>query len=372
MTELATLNYPRLFRGVFERTRGTYAPMLEDARQAMAQMSVPGELRPYFDYVVRENPQPSFVLLPLLFLATADASGGITLAHRRCLPILMLSMEAIAVADDTIDRTPFRSGRPTFAARFGERSATPFIAALMTLVAEQSVDVDPRVFEQLSPFFVRVFSDELWESQHLYPAPDTFERWLEMHYSACTSSVWCVLNLSLMLNERAPIPMSACQAFGRVFQDVDDVVNLVENRAADGENDDVTMGMVTFPMLHTVRARPELLASLQSLWETSRALESASLATQRQERDRLQSIVEERYRPLRGAILEIGVPAAVTRVLHSCRDAISASPPALRGVMREMTASFADRLRRCGGLELVTSEQIDRALEDASLSVAAC
>lgn len=345
-SDLAPLEYPRMFRGVFERTRHTYGPLLEDARAAVDALAVPRGLRPYLDYVVRENPQPSFMLLPLMFLLTAEASGGVREVHRRTMPVLLLAMEAIAVADDTVDRTPRRSGRPTFPARFGERSTVPFTASLVSLVVRQALQVDPRVVEHLSRFFLSLCADELWESQNLYPAPEAFERWLDNRYAQSVEGAAGILDLALALNDHAPLPRAAYVAYGSVFQDVDDVVNVVEERAAVGENDDISMGMVTFPLLHTLRERPELVPDLVSSWA--------------RRRDDHTSPAAPPPARLREAVRAVGVPATVARVLQRCRAAVRASPPSFQPTMRDFVTTFADRLCRCDGL--LTPAQVERAL----------
>jgi geranylgeranyl pyrophosphate synthase len=355
MHDVAPLEYPRMFHGIFGRVRGSYVPLVEDARRALHQSTVPGEMRPFFDYVVRDNPQPSFLLLPLLFLASADTTGGITMEHRRYLPVLMLAMEIVAIADDTVDRTPVRSGRPTFPARFGEGSSTPFAGALLAMVAERARRIDARIFDITMRFFVDLFANELWERQNLYPPPETFERWLDHRYRQSAAGAAFALNTALILNDRAPLPEEATERFGYVFQDVDDLVNLLEHRDAAGENDDIVMGMVTMPLLHALRCRPALVADLQALWEASRALGRASLADQPRERALLDARGAEQYAPIRDAIITLGVPAVVERVLANASACVAASPPPLRGIMHEMTSTFADRLRRCGRPELIAA-----------------
>ncbi|MGZ3461033.1 MAG: hypothetical protein ACXU86_21300, partial [Archangium sp.] len=120
MKEMAPLQYPQLFQGAFARRRESFTLLVEEARRVLHELPVPRALRPFYDTVVRDNPQPSFLLLPLMFLVMAEGSGGIQARHRRFLPIMMLSMEACAISDDTVDRTPMRSGRPSFPMRFGE------------------------------------------------------------------------------------------------------------------------------------------------------------------------------------------------------------------------------------------------------------
>ncbi len=364
MTERARLDYPDRFQGLFTEVRAAYAPLIEEARDELSLLTMPGELRPFFDYVVRDNPQPSFMLLPLLFLAAAEETGGISAAHRRYLPVMMLGMEIVAICDDTVDRTPSRSGRATFPARFGEGSSTPFTAALIAMVAERARLVDARILEVTMRFFVDLFANELWERHHLYPRPELFDRWLGHRYRQSEEGAAFALNTALLLNERAPLPTDATAAFGRVFQNVDDVVSLIEDRDAQGENDDVTMGMVTRPLLDALAERPALLEELMDLWEVSRALGLASIADQARERRRVGGTIAMRARPILAAIAELGVPRVVERVLLDCRACVAASPPALRPVTRRMTSTFADRLRRCGTHELLSEERIAAAFDD--------
>ena len=84
-------------------------------------------------------------------LATAEASGGIRQRHRDYLPAILLMAEYCAVADDTIDRAPTRSGRVTFAAKFGDASAVPFACALATLVLAESHHDEPEARDHVHP-----------------------------------------------------------------------------------------------------------------------------------------------------------------------------------------------------------------------------
>src|SRR5687767_11651478 len=133
MTASIPLQFPKQFRGMFHRVESTYRPLLSEAMKQVHEAPIPAELRPFFAHVTVENPQPAFILIPLMFLSAAEASGGITPRHSDALPSLLLSMEVTAIADDTVDRTPMRSGRMSFPRRFGEASATPFTGALLML-----------------------------------------------------------------------------------------------------------------------------------------------------------------------------------------------------------------------------------------------
>src|SRR6185436_15493470 len=101
---------------------------------------------PFYDSIL-ERPQPSFMLLPLKFLAVAESAGGIHQCHIDFLPIMMVAMEAVAVTDDTVDRTPNRSGEPTFPQRWGSICATPCMAVLMALIARRAQEHGPSILD---------------------------------------------------------------------------------------------------------------------------------------------------------------------------------------------------------------------------------
>jgi hypothetical protein len=370
MSPIVPLQYPKLFQGVFARRRDFFTPLIEEARRALHTLPVPGVVRPFYDTVIRDNPQPSFLLLPLMFLATAEASGGIGDAHRRFLPVLMLSMEACAITDDTVDRTPMRSGRPTFAMRFGEASSTPFVTALTALVTSESARIDPRLLDVATRFFVELSSRQLWERHNPYPAEEHFARWLDNRYRESELGVAFGLDPALLLNGREPFPASVPEAFGRMFQDVDDIVNVLEDRGAEGENDDLLMGAVTKPLRLALEAHPSLRANLAELWASCRATANASAAELHREPADSRAAREALARPIREAILDVGVPGTVEHVLADYRQAVASAPPDLRMVVKEMTVTWVDRLKRCKGVALVSDERIRRALDGVPLAIA--
>ncbi len=366
MTAVQPLTYPRQFRGMFTRVRESYTPLIEQARCALDEASVPSELRPFYDYVVRDNPQPSFMLLPLMFLAIADASGGITARHRKFLPPLMLALEACAVSDDTIDRTPMRSGRETFPLRFGESSATPFAGALIAMVAEQGRRIDPRAFNWTMRFFVELFSYELWERHNIYPVDTStavLEQWLDRRYRQTGSGVAYVLDTALLLSERAPLDDEVSLAFARLFQDVDDIVNVCERRALLGENDDIKMGAVTKPLIYALERVPALREQLDATWAKCRESAAAPVGSVHDGGVLSHAEIDAAFEPVRQAVLEIGVPATVCNSLHDLRICVAGTPRALRSVMAEMAGSWVERLRRAGDHELVTEAQLSQALD---------
>lgn len=356
MTALVPLRYPRFFQGIFARQRDVFLPLVEEARGVLHALSVPEKLRPFYDTVVGDNPQPSFMLLPLMFLAMAEAAGGIQAAHRRFLPVMMLGLEACSILDDTVDRTPMRSGRPTFPNRFGEASTASFVSSLVATVTREAARVEPRLLEATADFIVELSAFQLWERNNIYPTRELFEPWLENRYHQNTIGVAFGLNPALQLHGREPLPLGVLESFGRIFQDVDDVVNIVENRWTQGENDDLLMGAVTRPLLLALEAYPHLHAEVEALWEVCRTTARASVAEVHREPVHAHAIVEKRARPVRQALLEVGVRGTAAHVLEDCRTCVASAPPEFRPVLQELTSTWVDRLRHCLGAEFPSQE----------------
>jgi geranylgeranyl pyrophosphate synthase len=348
--DLVPLEYPQLFRGLFADVRVRYEPLLEEGRAELRGLPIPRQLSPFYDYVVRDNPQPAFVLMPLMFLAMADAAGGIGPRHRQFLPTLMLMMEAVAVADDTVDRTPMRSGRASFPGRFDDCSSAPFVGALTALVCERARQCDERAFDLSRRFLVELFALELWEHQNVYPSHEGFEEWLRHRYRQAAIAVEIALDAALALSGHALLSREVSRAFASLCQDVDDIVNLVEYREGHGENDDLKMGIITRPLVFAVKARPALAREVASMWELYRAARRELHSTEHSSR------AQALYLTIRAEIIETGVPPAVREVLRDLRTCTEETPRELRRVMREMAAAFVDRLRRC---ELVDPGDVD-------------
>jgi len=363
MSELVPLQYPQMFQGLFARRREKFVPLVEEARSALHALAVPEALRPFYDTVVRDNAQPSFMLLPLMFLCMAEASGGIQPVHRRFLPALILSMETCATVDDTVDRTPMRSGRRTFALRFGEISTTPFVGSLVALATQEAARADPRLLDCTLRLFTELYALQLWERQNLYPAEGMFERWLDNRYHENTLGVSFGLDTALLLNGHAPAPLRMHQAFGRIFQDVDDLVNILEDRRSEGENDDVLMGAVTRPLLVTLARYPDLRADVANLWRVCRAMTGSSAVAVHKMPAHTNPTIERLYRPVHQALREVGVPGTVKHVLDDYRACVESAPPAFRSAIQEMTYTWVDRLRRRTGSSLITEEQIHDVLK---------
>ncbi len=347
MTASLPIQFPNQFRGMFQRVQSTYRPLLEEALRKVHGLPIPSELRPFFDHITVESSQPSFMLMPLMFLAAAEASGGITRRHIDALPSLLLSMEATAITDDTVDRTPMRSGRMSFPQRFGEASATPFIGTLLVLIAQQSRSCPAEFTDATTHYILELFSKFLWERQNTYPEPALFEHWLDQRYAGTRVATEFAVNSSLALNGRAPLPHAVLESFSSIFQDVDDIVGILERRDEQGENDDLQMGIVTRPMLLTLARQPELTESVEQLWREYRPLHPASLLEFQKQHAEIANRTSLLHRRLRVALLEIGIPEAVHLMVGDLRRCVEEAPASVRPFVRELALSVVDRLRRC-------------------------
>lgn len=339
-------HYPTRFRGVFASRRSTYAPHIAAARQRLAAYPVPEALRPWYTYMIIDNPQPSFLLLPLMFLAVADDTGGITPRHEEYLPVLMLAMEACALMDDTVDRTRMRSDRPTFPHQFGDVSATPMLATLLPIITQETARVEPRLIQSVTNLFLELGALELWEYQHRYPADAAaFNQWLTHRYAEVTPAVIYAFEAALLLNDRPTLPASAAQAFAEVFQDVDDIVNLREQRQAVGENDDLKMGMVTHPLLASID-EPEVRPALRFLWDHYRTLQFLPRNDLMRHIAKLdaQPALRSAYAVLQTAVERVGVPATIAKIATDADRCVNLSPPFLQPLMQELVAAFVERL----------------------------
>jgi len=283
-----------------------------------------------------------------MYLATADMSGGISQRHLDHLPTILLMAEFCAVADDTIDRAPTRSGRVTFSARFGDASAVPFASALSSLVLARSRH-DKALFEAAMRFFMEFFGLELWEREHTYPDRALFGTWLEHRYLQATVATEYALNCGRLLSEQSPWPRAAVSRFALVGQDVDDIVNLVEYSEASGENDDLQSGIVTRPLIYAVEDVPSLADDVDELWAYYRPLCSLQLpiAELRRQRAEILGKTLPLYAHIRGVVIERGVPRSVNQCLTDLDVAVGASPASLQPLMHDLTTSFLDRLQRC-------------------------
>jgi len=345
--------FPEFYKGIFERTRAAYGPLISEAIGRIKDLDVTAELRPSLAFQTWDNPQPSFILLPFTYLATAEASGGIQQRHRDHLPAILLMAEYCAVADDTIDRAPTRSGRVTFSAKFGDASAVPFACALATLVLAESHH-DERLFGEALRFFMVFHGLELWERENTYPPPAIFATWLEHRYLQATIANEYALNCAVVINDQPPWPRAAVEKLATVGQDVDDIVNIAEYRAASNENDDLQSGIVTRPLIFAVEEVPSLAGDVVEFWDHYRPLGALELPIPELQRRRAALLQKTLplYNHIRSVILDRGVPRSIRHCLADFRSAVRESPPPLRPLMHDLTAAYIDRLRRCHYVDL--------------------
>ncbi len=334
------LAFPDKFQGVFLRSRPRYEPLLVEARDQLRALLVPGPIAPYFAYGVLDHEQPSFVLAPLMFLAMAESQGGITARHRAYLPAFLLMVELIGILDDTVDHTPYRSGRLTYWRRFGAPSAAPFSIFLFNAALEQTRVEAP----ELVPIVTRMFSDicaaEVWEHDSRYPAvdPATLAGWLARHYDAVPAAIAHSLDSALVLHGRGPLDHVVHARFAELQQDVDDIVNFVEHRERDGENDDLKMGIVTYPLLSTIRSSPDCAAQLEAFWARRRVAGEGATGD------------EELYASLASEIERVGIPATLRKIADDAAEAIAAAAPAARPCVADLVWTFVERLCRVESL----------------------
>lgn len=324
------VRFPDHFQGIFKRLRPRFEPLLVEARGTLSELPVRPELHPYYSYGVLEHAQPSFMLLPLMFLALADHVRGVGPRHRRHLPWLMLAMEACAILDDTVDHTPYRSGRLSYPGRFGPSSAAPFTAFLVSVVMERTLREELELFPLVADLFQTLCSLETWEIGARYPALEerTLSHWLECRYGEVTPAVVYGLDSALMLHDEPRLPRRVSKLFAEIFQDVDDLVNFAERRERAGENDDLKMGMVTHLLLAAVRNCPEVVPRVERLWKDG----------------------ADHYASTAALIEEHGVVPTVRKILSDADECIEITPKAYRAPIEEMVLTFLDRLRRIESL----------------------
>lgn len=347
------IEFPEFYQGIYQRTQPAYGPLIAEAIERLRATPVPRHFRPFLGYMVWENPQPSFILLPFMYLATAEASGGITQRHKDYLPTIMLTAELCAVADDTVDRALHRSGRMTFPARFGDASSVPMAGALLSMILERSRE-NEALFDAVRSFYMDLFALELWEREHAYADPSLFDTWLEHRYEQAIVATGWALNSALILSDRPLWPRAAVAPLAQIGQDVDDIVNLIEYRESDGENDDLQSGIVTRPLIYAIREVPELADDVVELWAQHRALASRQLpiAELQARRAEITRATLPLYASIRRVILQRGVPLAVKQCLVEYEASVRESPPSLRPLMSDLSSAFLDRLRRCRYFDL--------------------
>lgn len=333
MTETTApqVDLPDQFRGFFDHASRKYAPLLEAARNELAALPVPDVVREHYNFCVLDRPQPAFMLLPLMHLSLAESLGGITQRHEDYLPWQMLAMELIALYDDTVDATPQRSERPTYFARYGATSAAALSGFLQSTLFAKTARIAPSLLPLLARMFETLCALEVWEYHSRYPeiSPASFAAWIRHRYDVVGPVNAYTLDSALMLHGEEPIPFEVHVRFGELAQDVDDIVNIVEAREQRGENDDLKMGIVTYPLLATLTADPSSEELIRAVWSHPSGVGSNDRA----------------HRALLERIVRYGVPPTIDKMIADAESAIEATPHHLKSALAAFNFSFLDRLR---------------------------
>jgi geranylgeranyl pyrophosphate synthase len=341
------VQFPDQFQGVFKTTKSRFAPLIAEARTQLRDLKVPDKIQPYYSFAVLDRPQPSYMLLPLMFLATAEQHGGITDRHRAYLPWYMLMMEVCAIVDDTVDRTPLRSGRDSFPEHYSDAAATAFGTFLISKVFEKTVEVAPELVPLTARCFEVMFATSTWEIDARYPAvePAQLAAWVRNRYETVEPFISHSFNSALRLNGRGEVGYDACLLFAEVMQDVDDVVSIVEQREINGENDDIKLGVVTHPLLSMLDAQPESLELLERYWRPFRSIPTRSRDDFNAGVRRCSANSAAEYAELSRKVVELGVPETVAKAIACAKASAERCPPELRACVGDIALSFVDRLR---------------------------
>ncbi|NUP12829.1 MAG: hypothetical protein HOW73_42870 [Polyangiaceae bacterium] len=351
------VRFPAQFDDFFATTCRQYESELVDARARLAKLELPEELRAHYHFAVLEHDQPSFMLLPLMYLNLADRMGGVTEKHRAYLPWFMLSSEIVAVLDDAIDRAAKRSDHQTFADRYGLVELLPFSHFMLATVIAQIADTIPEAVGPMARSFVDLCGLETIEVATRYAKPDPiyFERLLRVHHEQARGAVAHAHDVALMFHGRVDFPHSLSILMGDLMQDVDDLVNFMEERDLVGENDDLSLGTVTYLLLSTLRADPGFAATLDAMWAPYREAAATSRAALNPALRRCDLESEDARAAVRRAVAIHGVPATLEKIHADAERCISSAPPEFRGYAEDVCGAFLHRLRRTPRLREVES-----------------
>jgi geranylgeranyl pyrophosphate synthase len=344
--------FPEHFQGIFARVRDKHGRLFIEARESLRSVPMSEEFRPYFLSGVLGHAQPGFMLVPLMHLALADTLGGVGDQDRAYLPWNILAMEYSAILDDTVDRTPYRSGGKTYVHRFGEASSTAMtnyvFSLLLARAAEISRDLIPVVTDYVSTFS----SHLVWELHSRYP-PATIpacERWMKLRYEAVTSAVDFTFNGVLALRGMPSMRPEVCARLGEVTQDIDDLVNFLDQRERAGENDDIKMGIMSNALLHTLRSNDTAASALEALWEPYRRIPATSLDRFWEAHAKCSAETATQYEALATLVTEHGVLATAHKIVDDARACVLSAPEPFRPCICEIVDAFVARLHRLDAL----------------------
>ncbi len=350
LESVSPIAFPEKFQGAFARKRPSLEPLIREARASLRTLLIPSVIEPYYTYGVLEHAQPSFVLAPLMFLAMAESQGGITDKHREYLPAFLLMVELIGILDDTVDHTPFRSGRQAYWRRFGAPSAAPFSCFLFNAALDRTRATAPELVPLVTDMFSKICAAEVWEHDSRYPEAtvESLGLWLGRHYDAVPAAIAHSLDGALLLHGRAPLDPEVCRRFAELQQDVDDIVNFVEQRELDGENDDLKMGIVTHPLLAAVRDSDAAAAALETMWAPRR--EALREAPSPERESAQEPDVELAYATLAQRIEMVGIPSTLLKIAADAEAAIAAADESTRECVADLVWTFVERLCRAESL----------------------
>lgn len=330
MTNESIIKWPEQFIDPIVLSR-KYAPYIESAQRTL-QNQFPTTRLLHYEWFERQ--QPSFMLLPILYLYVADyLPAGITLEHEAFLKSIMLTMEVCAVMDDSIDETPYRSGGLSFPGAYGPSATVPFVAVLTTHCLIEHT-AHPVLLNLVGTLLADLGERELWEYTHRFPGYAQFERWLDNRYSEVTPAIVYVFAAACDFAHHERFPEPALRLLAEIFQDVDDVVNIMEQRHQHGEQNDIMLGMVTHPLMAALAASPELLGDLEHLWALSKEKHQAN-------------VPQTRWDHLMTTIVQLGVPVTQQKIRADAEAAVAACPLSLQTCMRQIVTVFVQRLDEC-------------------------
>jgi hypothetical protein len=343
----AAVRFPERLRGIFERRRNAFAALLAEARKRLQAQPVPAPVRCHYDYVVLA-PQPAFMPLPLVYLELATQSGPLGARHKDYLPWLMLALELCGVLDDTVDQTARRSGRDTYPWRYGPCSSAPLCCFLLNLLTARTRETAPELLPLVGSLFETQCALKVWEFEKCYPAVDaaSCHRWLQRRYDEVTPAVSYGFDSALLLAAQRPLPAEAGARFAEIVQDVDDLVNLGEDREGAGDNVDFKLGLVTYPLVAALERDPGLRGVAERVWGRYRAARRVG-GDPMIARGFVAADAPDLRCVLEG-MAALGIPATLERIERNAAACVAATPHQLRGTMREFVGALVERAQLAG------------------------